>query len=88
MLCALLGLVLVLGPAWGAEVRGRITTPDGRPVANEPVLLDGKPVGRTDVAGVYWLYLPPGTHVLTVKGQQVRVPVSPNGNRYDIRLPK
>jgi hypothetical protein len=83
---ALLGALLLLAPAWGAEVRGRITLANGQPAANEPILLGGTAIGRTDVAGVYWLNLPAGTHVLTVKGQQVSVQVSPNGSRADIKL--
>jgi len=35
---------------------------------------------------VYWLNLPAGTHILTVRGQQISVQVSPNGNRSDIKL--
>jgi hypothetical protein len=83
---ALLSFALFLAPAWGAEVRGRITLSNGQPAANEPILLGSTPVGRTDVAGVYWLNLPAGTHILTVRGQQISVQVSPNGNRSDIKL--
>lgn len=49
-------------------------------------MLKGATVGRTDVAGVYWLNLPAGRHVISVKGQEVSVQVSPNGSRSDIKL--
>jgi hypothetical protein len=86
-LSMLASLVLEVPPAWAADLRGRITSKNGQPVANEPIKLNDKEVGRTDVAGVYWLNLPAGTHTLTVKGQRVEVSVSPNGSRRDIRLP-
>lgn len=86
MLGALVSSWLLLAPAWGAEVRGRITLANGQPAANEPILRGGTTIGRTDVAGVYWLNLPAGTHVLTVKDQPVSVQVSPNGSRADIKL--
>jgi hypothetical protein len=86
-----LGMLASLGleipSAWAADLRGRVTLKNGQPVANEPIKLNDKEVGRTDVAGVYWLKLPAGTHTLTVKGQRVEVRVSPNGTRRDIRLP-
>jgi len=82
----LLGFSLFFVPAWGAEIRGRITLSNGQPAANEPILRGSTPVGRTDVAGAYWLNLPAGTHILTVKGQPISVQVYPNGNRYDIKL--
>ena len=83
----LVSLGLVIPPAWAADLRGRITSKNGQAVGNEPIKLNDKEVGRTDIAGVYWLNLPPGTHTLTVKGQRVEVSVSPNGTRRDIRLP-
>src|SRR5262245_16000076 len=83
---AVLGAALMLAPAWGAEVRGRIVLPNGQPAANEPILMKGAPIGRTDAAGVYWLNLPAGTHVLTVKGKDYSIEVSPNGSRSDIEL--
>jgi hypothetical protein len=83
----LVSLGLVTPPAWGADLRGRVTLRNGQPVANEPIKLDGKEIGRTDVAGVYWLNLPAGPHKLSVKGQPVEVNVSPNGSRRDIQLP-
>lgn len=86
-----LGMLASLGleipTAWAADLRGRITSKNGQPVANEPIKLNDKEVGRTDVAGVYWLNLPAGAHTLTIKGQRVEVSVSPNGTRRDIRLP-
>jgi len=85
-IATLLATALALAPAWAADVRGRITLANGQPAANEDILLNGSRVGRTDVAGVYWLNLPAGAHVLTVKGQEVRVQVSPNGSRSDIKL--
>lgn len=83
---ALVGFWLLLAPAWGAEVRGRITLGSGQPVANEAIKLNDKEIGRSDAAGVYWLNLPAGKHTLTVRGQPVSVQVSPNGSRQDIRL--
>jgi hypothetical protein len=83
----LASLALEVPPTWAADLRGRITSKNGQPVANEPIRLNDKEVGRTDVAGVYWLNLPAGTHTLTIKGQRVEVSVSPNGSRRDIRLP-
>jgi hypothetical protein len=82
----LLSFSLFVLPAWGADVRGRITLSNGQPAANEQIMLGNKPIGRTDATGVYWLNLPPGTHVLVVRGQQFRVPVDPKGRRYDIKL--
>src|SRR5262245_26590675 len=82
----LVDLGLVASPAWAADLRGRVTQ-QGKPVANEPIKIGDKEVGRTDVAGVYWLNLPAGTHTLSVKGQAVQVQVSPNGSRRDIQLP-
>jgi hypothetical protein len=49
-------------------------------------MLGSRAIGRTDVAGVFVLSLPAGTHTLTIKGQAVPVQVLPNGNRRDIRL--
>ena len=86
VLGALLSLWLLPAPAWPADVRGRITFSDGRPAANERILLGDTPIGKTDVAGVYWLNLPAGTHTLIVRDQQFRIQVSPNGSRSDIRL--
>jgi hypothetical protein len=83
----LASLALEIPPTWAADLRGRITAKNGQPVANEPIKLNDKEVGRTDVAGVYWLKLPAGAHTLTIKGQRVEVSVSPNGTRRDIRLP-
>jgi hypothetical protein len=83
---ALLGAAMLAPSAWGAEVRGRITLANGQPVANEPIVLAGSMVGRTDVAGVYWLNLPAGTHTIIVKGQSITIQVSPNGGRQDIQL--
>ena len=83
---ALLGFWLLLAPAWAADVRGRITLPDGRPAANERILLGETPIGKTDVAGVYWLDLPAGTHTLTVRNQPVSIQVSPNGSRFDFTV--
>ncbi len=83
---ALLSLWFLLTPAWAADVRGRITFPDGRPAANERILLGDTPIGKTDVAGVYWLNLPAGAHTLIVRDQQFGIQVSPNGSRFDIRL--
>ena len=77
---------MLLAPAWGAEVRGRIILANDRPAANEPIMREGTEIGRTDVAGVYWLDLPAGTHTLTVRGQQITIRVSPNGSRQDIKL--
>ena len=85
-----LGMLISLGleaqPAWAADLRGRVTQKDGTPASNEPIKIADKEVGRTDVAGVYWLNLPAGTHTLSVKGQSVQVQVSPNGSRRDIQL--
>jgi len=83
---ALVSVWLLLAPAWGADIRGRITLANGRPVANEPIKLNDREIGRTDVAGVYWLNLPAGRHILTVRGEPVAVHVSPNGSRQDIQL--
>ena len=82
----LLGLALLVGVAGAADLRGRVIQADGRPAANEPITLGGRVVGRTDVAGVYWLSLPAGAHTLTIRGQAVQVQVLPNGNRSDVRL--
>jgi len=76
----------VIGPASAADLRGRVTTRGGQPVANESIKVGDKEVGRTDVSGVYWLKLPAGTHTLSVKGQRVEVRVSPNGTRRDIQI--
>jgi len=81
---ASLGLMIL--PAWAADLRGRVTLRNGQPVANEPIKLNDREIGRTDVAGVYWLNLPAGTHTLSVRGQPVQVQVSPNGTRRDIQL--
>ena len=86
MLGSLLGISLLVAPAWGADVRGRIMLANGQPAANEPITLGDATVGRTDVAGVYWLNLPAGTHTITVKGQKITIQVSPNGSRHDIKL--
>ncbi len=86
-LVMLAGLGLMILPAWAADLRGRVTLRNGQPVSNEPIKLGDKEIGRTDVAGVYWLNLPAGTHTLSVRGQSVQVQVSPNGTRRDIQLP-
>jgi hypothetical protein len=83
---ALLGLSLLVAPAWGADVRGRITLANGQPAGKEPIVLNGVVIGRTDVAGVYWLNLPAGRHTITVKDQPITIQVSPNGSRHDIKL--
>ena len=83
---ALASLWLLLAPAWAADVRGRITFSDGRSAANERILLGNVPIGKTDVAGVYWLNLPAGTYTLIVRDQEFKIQVSPNGSRFDIRL--
>lgn len=85
-LALLMGLALLPAPAVAADLRGRVTLADGRPAANEPIMLGNRAVGRTDVAGVFWLSLPAGTYTLTIKGQPVPVRVLPNGNRHDVRL--
>lgn len=82
----LVSLGLVAQPARAADLRGRVTQKDGKPVSNEPIKIGDKEVGQTDVAGVYWLNLPAGTHTLSVKGQSIQVQVSPNGSRRDIQL--
>jgi hypothetical protein len=82
----LVGVWLLVAPAWGADVRGRITLANGQPAAREPILLEGAVIGRTDVAGVYSLNLPAGTHTITVMGQAITIQVSPNGSRHDIKL--
>jgi len=86
LLTAIPAVLLMPCLAWAAEVRGKVTLADGRPAANEPIALAGREIGRTDVTGVYTLNLPPGTHRLVVKGQEVSVWVSPHGNRQDIQL--
>ena len=83
---ALASFWLLLAPAWAADVRGRITFSDGRSAANERILLGNVPIGKTDVAGVYWLNLPAGTYTLIVRDQEFKIQVSPNGSRFDIRL--
>jgi hypothetical protein len=85
-LLALLGLLLLATGSGAAEVRGRVTLASGQPVANEAIVVERKEVGRTDVAGVYLVNLPPGDHTLVIKGQSVPVWVSPQGSRHDIRL--
>ena len=86
VLAASLTFAVLPGPTWGAEVFGRITLPSGQPAANEPILRGGTPIGKTDVAGVFWLNLPPGPQTLTVKGQQINIAVSPSGTRLNIQL--
>jgi len=85
-LALLIALAVLPASAAAADLRGRVTLADGRPAANEPILLGTRAVGRTDVAGVFWLSLPAGTYTLTIKGQAVPVQVLPNGNRHDVRL--
>jgi hypothetical protein len=85
-LCALGEVLLWLGTASGAELRGRMTLANGRPAANEAIRVNNREIGRTDAAGGYLLNLPAGRHVLTVRGQSIEVQVSPNGNRQDVRL--
>lgn len=82
----LTGLALLPAAAAAADLRGRVTLADGRPAANEPIMLGSRTVGRTDVAGVFVLNLPAGAYTLTIKGQAVPVQVLPNGNRHDVRL--
>jgi hypothetical protein len=70
-----------------AEVRGKITLPDGRsPAANEPITMNNREIGRTDGAGIYVLDLPPGNKTFVLRGQSYPVWVSPHGNRQDIQL--
>ena len=85
-LCAAAGVVLSLGTAGAAELRGRVTLPGGQPAANETIKLNDKEIGRTDGSGAYLLTLPAGKHTLVVKGQSIDVQVSPNGSRQDVRL--
>lgn len=85
-LALLVALAILPAAAAAADLRGRVTLADGRPAANEPIMLGSRAIGRTDVAGVFVLSLPAGTHTLTIKGQAVPVQVLPNGNRRDIRL--
>ena len=85
--------VLMIG-AWllpcvvcGAEIRGRIVSAStGRVVANQPIRLRDREIGRTDSTGTYALDLPPGRYVVTVMGEDVTLSVTPRGNRQDIRL--
>jgi hypothetical protein len=82
-------LLFLLMPCQGlaAEVRGKITLPDGRsPAANEPITMDNREIGRTDGAGIYVLDLPPGNKTFVLRGQRYPVWVSPHGNRQDIQL--
>lgn len=85
-LALLMGLALLPAAAAAADLRGRVTLADGRPAANEPIMLGSRAVGRTDVAGVFVLSLPAGAYTLTIKGQAIPVQVLPNGNRHDVRL--
>ena len=82
----IVGVWLVASPAYGAEIRGRISLPSGQAVANAPIAIGSREIGRTDASGVYSLDLPPGRHVFTVRGQNVEVWVSPHGNRQDVQL--
>jgi len=86
LLTAIPAVLLMPCLGWAAEVRGKVALADGRPAANEPITFAGREIGRTDVAGVYILNLPPGTHRIVVRGQEVSVWVSPHGNRQDIQL--
>jgi hypothetical protein len=85
-LALLTGLALLPAVAAAADLRGRVTLADGRPAANEPIMLGNRAVGRTDVAGVFVLSLPAGMYTLTIKGQAVPIQVLPNGNRHDVHL--
>jgi len=85
-ICAAACVVLSLGTAWGAELRGRMTLASGQPAGNEAIKLKDKEIGRTDATGAYMLNLPAGAHTLVVKGQSIAVQVSPNGSRQDVRL--
>lgn len=84
-----LALIFSLGfaPAQAAEIYGRVTLSDGRtPVANKPISLAGKQIGRTDPAGAYRLSLPPGQYTLTIEGKPIAISVPPPGVKFDIRV--
>ena len=83
----MIGAWLLPSVAGGAEIRGRIVSAStGRAVANQPIRLGDREIGRTDSTGTYALDLPPGQHVVTVMAENVTLFVSPYGNRQDVRV--
>jgi hypothetical protein len=79
-------LLSLAGPVAAAELSGTVFK-DGVPAANLSVAVEGgKTEARTDGKGGYRLDLPPGNHVLVVRGQRFPVTVSAKGSRQDIRF--
>ena len=84
---AVVALAMAPAAVSAAELYGQVSHPNGAAVTNQPILLKGKEIGKTDASGAYRLSLPPGQYTLTIAGKNVPVVVPPPGVKQDIKLP-
>lgn len=79
-------LWMLAQPVQAGELSGTIYT-GGAPAANLTFAIKGrKERVSTDARGGYRVDLPPGNHVLIIKGKDVPVTVESRGTKKDIRL--
>ena len=79
-------LLAIADPLVAAELSGTVYN-GGVPAANLGITVEGRNAEtRTDGKGGYRLDLPPGNHILIIRGQRFPVTVSPGGTKQDIRF--